>query len=140
MLSTPGIKGRVGRRLKKLQDLASPSSRHRRRHWRALAVIQNRQRSHVLHATQPGNTARFFRGAPGSTAIAGRRWALRAFAPGQLDVLNLRGRCSTYDTLLPRIAARAKQGNYALIVLDPIYKFMLGSNRTKIRRATWPGC
>ncbi|HEX5218808.1 MAG TPA: AAA family ATPase [Verrucomicrobiae bacterium] len=41
---------------------------------------------------------------------------------GQIDVWNLRGRASSYHLLLPQINERVKASEYALIVLDPIYK------------------
>ena len=43
-------------------------------------------------------------------------------APQSLEVWNLRGKATSYITLLPRIQKRIKDGNYSLIVLDPIYK------------------
>jgi RecA-family ATPase len=40
---------------------------------------------------------------------------------GQLDIWNLRGRATSYEVLIPHITERINQ-DYALIILDPIYK------------------
>jgi hypothetical protein len=42
--------------------------------------------------------------------------------PGQIDLWNLRGHCASYHILIPRIIERVKDKDYALIILDPIYK------------------
>ena len=42
------------------------------------------------------------------------------------DVWNLRGQALPLDKLLPRLVRRAKNGGYAAIVLDPIYKVITG--------------
>jgi hypothetical protein len=41
--------------------------------------------------------------------------------PGRVSLLNLRGMAADFDVLLPQIRDRAKQ-DFALVVLDPIYK------------------
>src|SRR5207244_662669 len=41
---------------------------------------------------------------------------------GALDLWNLRGHFASYDVLIPKIIERAKDGMYALIILDPVYK------------------
>jgi hypothetical protein len=41
--------------------------------------------------------------------------------PGTFTVLNLRGRLNTFEVLLLKIAQRARK-DYALIIIDPIYK------------------
>jgi hypothetical protein len=43
-------------------------------------------------------------------------------APGMFDLWNLRGQAAGYAHIFPRITERVKDGGYALIVLDPIYK------------------
>jgi hypothetical protein len=47
--------------------------------------------------------------------------------PGQLAIMNLRGRAAHYGTLLPQIKAAAI-GKYSMIVLDPIYKLYGGTD------------
>ena len=41
--------------------------------------------------------------------------------PGRLSLWNLRGRAANFDTLLPEVRERIQQ-DYALVILDPIYK------------------
>ena len=41
---------------------------------------------------------------------------------GQFILLNLRGHAADFKKLIPQIIARARRENFALIVLDPIYK------------------
>jgi RecA-family ATPase len=43
-----------------------------------------------------------------------------------LGVLNLRGQGADLDTLMEDIAIRIQNDKYSLIVLDPIYKLMVG--------------
>jgi hypothetical protein len=43
-------------------------------------------------------------------------------APSRLDVWSLRGFAASHDELLPRIEERIENGDYGLIVVDPIYK------------------
>jgi len=43
-------------------------------------------------------------------------------AQRMIDVWNLRGQAAGYVHIFPRIIARVKDGRYALIVLDPVYK------------------
>jgi hypothetical protein len=43
-------------------------------------------------------------------------------APGHFDLWNLRGHCSSYVELFPRIIAATRDRGYVLIILDPIYK------------------
>jgi len=45
-------------------------------------------------------------------------------ANDNLDVWNLRGHCTDLSTLMPEIVERVKTRNYALIIVDPIYKGM----------------
>jgi hypothetical protein len=45
-----------------------------------------------------------------------------ALAHGMIDLWNLRGQAAGYASIFPRIIERVKDGGYALIVLDPIYK------------------
>lgn len=42
--------------------------------------------------------------------------------PGQMDVWNLRGFSAGYAEFLPQLEDRISQGNYGLILTDPIYK------------------
>ena len=42
--------------------------------------------------------------------------------PGQLDVWNLRGFSAGYAEFLPRLEDKITEGNYGLLLLDPIYK------------------
>jgi hypothetical protein len=41
---------------------------------------------------------------------------------GRLDIWNLRGYGASYTELIPLIIARIKEMNYALVIIDPIYK------------------
>ena len=41
--------------------------------------------------------------------------------PGRLTICNLRGRAAHYESLLPKLKASARR-DFALIILDPIYK------------------
>jgi len=43
-----------------------------------------------------------------------------------LDIWTLRGQSADTEALLEGIVERAQDGNYALIILDPIYKLMVG--------------
>ena len=43
-----------------------------------------------------------------------------------LDVWSLRGQSMTSETLVRALSDRARESNYSLIVLDPIYKLMVG--------------
>ena len=43
-------------------------------------------------------------------------------APHTLEVWNLRGRATGYTEILPKIRQRIQRADYALLVLDPIYK------------------
>jgi hypothetical protein len=45
-----------------------------------------------------------------------------------LDVWNLRGLTTDFETLTDAIIERAGEGNYCLIILDPIYKAMVGKS------------
>lgn len=47
-----------------------------------------------------------------------------------LEVWTLRGQDTTADTFLPAVADRARNGNYSLIVIDPIYKLMVGKSES----------
>lgn len=42
--------------------------------------------------------------------------------PGQIILWNLRGHAADFKVLIPRIIAKCRAENFALIVLDPIYK------------------
>ncbi len=42
--------------------------------------------------------------------------------PGQIEICNLRGRATSYTTIIPKIIERVKGGGHSLIILDPIYK------------------
>jgi hypothetical protein len=51
---------------------------------------------------------------------------------GKLDCLSLRGRAKPFQELLPSIKHKAKKGGYSAIIIDPIYKTLLGDeNDTK---------
>jgi hypothetical protein len=65
------------------------------------------------------------------TCVSGSK-GLKA-QPGKFDVWNLRGYAASYDLLMPKIIARAKQKDYLLIILDPIYKIYgkLQENKTE---------
>lgn len=43
-----------------------------------------------------------------------------------IDVWNLRGQAQALDQLTPRLIRRAAKGNYAAVILDPIYKVLTG--------------
>ena len=45
---------------------------------------------------------------------------------GNLDFLNLRGQGADFETLLEQITERIKGERYALIILDPLFKLMVG--------------
>jgi hypothetical protein len=45
-----------------------------------------------------------------------------------LEIWNLRGLTTDFETLTEAIIERAGEGNYSLIILDPIYKAMLGKS------------
>jgi hypothetical protein len=45
-----------------------------------------------------------------------------SLAHGMIDVWNLRGQAAGHVSILPRITKLVKDGRYALIVLDPVYK------------------
>lgn len=45
-----------------------------------------------------------------------------------LDIWNLRGKTTDFDALVANIIEATKDKNYALIVLDPIYKAMVGKS------------
>ena len=45
-----------------------------------------------------------------------------------LDIWNLRGKTADFDALVANIIEATKDKNYALIVLDPIYKAMVGKS------------
>jgi hypothetical protein len=47
-------------------------------------------------------------------------------SPGNLDILNLRGITADFDAIVQQIIERAENGNYCMIVIDPIYKLMGG--------------
>jgi hypothetical protein len=47
---------------------------------------------------------------------------------GCLALLNMRGRAAGYASLLPKIASAAKGRDFALIVLDPVYKLYGGTD------------
>ena len=42
--------------------------------------------------------------------------------PGTIKLWNLRGHASDFGSLLPEVTAQTKESNFALIVVDPIYK------------------
>lgn len=46
--------------------------------------------------------------------------------PGNLSIWTLRAQGADFDTLLERIIERIKGERYALIILDPLYKLMVG--------------
>jgi hypothetical protein len=47
-------------------------------------------------------------------------------SPGNLDILNLRGITADFDAIVQQIIERAENGNYCMIIIDPIYKLMGG--------------
>ena len=47
---------------------------------------------------------------------------------GNLDIWNLRGKTADFDALAEQIIKQAEVGNYALIIIDPIYKLMVGKS------------
>ena len=49
-------------------------------------------------------------------------------APSNLDVWNLRGFAGDFDALMAEIVRKTAGENYALIILDPIYKVMRGKS------------
>ena len=50
---------------------------------------------------------------------------------GQISLWNLRGHAADYRQLIPRIIERAMRENFALIILDPIYKLYGGADENK---------
>lgn len=48
--------------------------------------------------------------------------------PGQIHLWNLRGHAADYRKLIPKIIERARRENFALIILDPIYKLYGGTD------------
>jgi hypothetical protein len=52
-------------------------------------------------------------------------------ATGQIILWNLRGHAADYRQLIPQIIERAIRENFALIVLDPIYKLYGGADENK---------
>jgi RecA-family ATPase len=48
--------------------------------------------------------------------------------PGQIILWNLRGHAADFRQIIPRIIERARRENFALIVLDPIYKLYGGTD------------
>lgn len=48
--------------------------------------------------------------------------------PGRINLLNLRGHAADFRVLIPKIIALAKSQNFALVVLDPIYKLYGGTD------------
>jgi hypothetical protein len=48
--------------------------------------------------------------------------------PGTIQLLNLRGHAADFRRLVPRIIERARSLNFALIILDPIYKLYGGTD------------
>jgi hypothetical protein len=49
-------------------------------------------------------------------------------APGQITLWNLRGHAADFRQLIPRIIERCRRENFALIILDPIYKLYGGTD------------
>jgi hypothetical protein len=47
-------------------------------------------------------------------------------SPTNLDILNLRGVIADFDTVAQQIIELAENGNYCMIIIDPIYKLMGG--------------
>jgi RecA-family ATPase len=52
-------------------------------------------------------------------------------AGGNLEVWNLRGHAASYSALIPKIAARAQDRGYRLIIIDPTYKLLGDSDENK---------
>ena len=48
--------------------------------------------------------------------------------PGVIQLWNLRGHAADFRQIVPRIIARCRAENFALIVLDPIYKLYGGTD------------
>jgi hypothetical protein len=47
-----------------------------------------------------------------------------------IDIWNLRGHAKTLDSLVPDIVEKAKTKNYIAVVIDPIYKVLMGDENT----------
>ena len=54
-----------------------------------------------------------------------------------LNVWTLRGRSEDVDTVLEAIVERIKEDRYALIILDPVYKLMVGRNENGTSGVGW---
>jgi hypothetical protein len=51
-----------------------------------------------------------------------------ALPPGAIQLWNLRGHAADFNELIPKIIARVSRENFALIILDPIYKLYGGTD------------
>lgn len=47
-----------------------------------------------------------------------------------IDIWNLRGQSAPMDKLAPRLIRRAKEKNYAAVIIDPIYKIITGDENS----------
>lgn len=57
--------------------------------------------------------------------------------PGMLDHWNLRGHATSLDKLAPKLIRRAQKKNYAIIVVDPIYKVLTGDENSASEMANF---
>lgn len=49
---------------------------------------------------------------------------------GRVDVWNLRGRACSMDELTPRLVRRCRGRGYAMVIIDPIYKVLVGDENS----------
>ena len=52
------------------------------------------------------------------------------YKPGQIDVWNLRGNATSLDKLTPKLIRRASRSRYAAVIIDPIYKVLIGDENS----------
>lgn len=64
------------------------------------------------------------------SAVVDRRGLDRGVVSNNIDVWNLRGYSEPLETLAPTIVDSARSGDYSLVVLDPIYKVVLGDENS----------
>jgi hypothetical protein len=50
--------------------------------------------------------------------------------PAHLDLWNLRGKTADFGALVQQILKKAEENDYAMIILDPVYKLMVGKSES----------
>jgi len=53
------------------------------------------------------------------------------YIPNQIDVWNLRGKAAPFTILIPKILERIRDRDYALVILDPVYKLYGNTDENK---------